>query len=467
MSKSTILRRATWSALALIFVAFFVAGTRRVPFHGDESIWIYMSHDFEDLFVQRDASHLIYNENPIDPEDQSLRELNNPLAKYLISLSWRAAGYADSDLNGYWVWGAGWDWNAENGRIPSDGLLHASRWLPAALGALGTLAVMTLGVWLWDWRAGMLAAVLLATDASFLLHTRRAMAEGTLVASSTLSVTLTVAYLARRASGEPMSIRVRAAYLAGIGLLTGLAVATKLNGAIAAMVVAVAIIALIPWTSVGAPLRCAKEASHRHAVPLFTRTGVDLAIIASIAVVVVMALSPFLWANPLARVRDTLRDMNTLVEAQKEGRGWLDTPGKRVGALAEQVFWTQTAYYEDEIWNEWVGDQIARYEASPLSGWRRSPWARAALGAAFAVGLSWLTVQRPADYAQNVTRIAILLWLGVTALVNLLIIPFAWQRYYLTLWPCVALVEAVGLTAALDGMRRLWQSFRSQNAHVY
>jgi hypothetical protein len=288
---------------------------------------------------------------------------------------------------------------------------------------------------------GVVAAFLLVFDASFMLHARRAMGEGTLVAFGAMSIALTAAYMARRASGEAMPVWKRVAYLAGIGLLTGLTVATKLNGAIAAMVVAMALVGWLPWRT--APRDAAAKA------------GVDLAVVAGVALAAVMALSPFLWINPLARVRETLRDMNALVEEQRRGRDWLETPGERVGVLVEQVFWTQAAYYEDEIWGEWVGDQITRYEDSPFSGWRRPPWARAALGAAFVVGLGWLIARRPTDPAQSVARGVVLMWLAVTALVNLIIIPFAWQRYYLTLWPGVALVEAVGIATLIDGIRQM------------
>ena len=576
MQTQWVARRVAWGAYALALVAFVVAGAGLVPFHGDESIWIYMSHDFDDLFVRRDVSRLLYSADPADPEDQSLRELNNPIAKYVVSLSWRAAGYTDADLNGYWVWGAGWDWNAENGRVPSASLLRAARWLPAALAALGVLAVMALGVRLGGsrTRAGWLAAALLATDASFLLHTRRAMAEGTLIAFGTLSIALTVAYLGRLSSDEPNPVWARAAYLVGIGTLTGLAVATKLNGAIVAMVVALALVAWRPWRAlrvrlvqagqvltrasadvivVGAlalavvlalspflwvnplarvrdtlrdmnALVAAQNAGRARletpgqrvgalleqvfwtppaylvgigtltglavatklngaivamvvalalvawrpwralrvrlvqAGQVLTRASADVIVVGALALAVVLALSPFLWVNPLARVRDTLRDMNALVAAQNAGRARLETPGQRVGALVEQVFWTPPAYYEDAIWGEWVSAEIVRYEGSPLAGWRRPPWARLALGAAFVVGLVWLLAWRPTDPARKVARGVVLAWLGVTTLVNLLIIPFAWQRYYVTLWPGVALVQAVGLVTVGDGMRRIWDA---------
>lgn len=439
--KPLLLRAAVWSAVTLALAAFFVAGAMLAPFHGDESMWIHMSHDFDALFVRGDVSRLLYSENPADPIDQELREINNPLAKYVISLSWRAAGFTDGDLNGYWEWGTDWDWNVEHGRLPSEALLRGSRWLPAALAALGVVAVMALGVRLGGWVTGGLAGLLLVTDASFLLHTRRAMAEGTLLAFSILSIAALTGYLIRRASGDPMPARTRIAYLAGTGLLTGLAVATKLNGAIVAIVVAMALLGWRRWRD-----------DPREAL---STAGVDLAIVAGLALAVVVALSPFLWRNPPARVRDTLRDLNALIEDQHRGRETLETPGQRLGGLVEQVFWQPPAYYEDAIWGERVGDEIARYEASPLSGWRRPPWARVALGGVFVVGLGWLLARRPLDPAQRVARGVVLLWLAVTALVTLVIIPFAWQRYYLPLWPGVALVQAVGLAAIYDGVRRV------------
>ena len=90
-------------------------------------MWLYMSRDFEDFFVARDVSRLRYAETPADPEDQSLRLLNNPAAKYLIGLSRRAVGYDASQENWYWEWSADWDWNVENGRLPGAALLTAAR----------------------------------------------------------------------------------------------------------------------------------------------------------------------------------------------------------------------------------------------------------------------------------------------------------------------------------------------------
>lgn len=434
MLKQLDARHVAWVGVAVLAVAYFVAGSAIVPFHGDESIWIYMSADFEDLGGGGDFSRLLYSDAPADPEDQGFRELNNPLAKYVIALSRRAGGYHPGDLNDYWLWGADWDWNAEHGRIPSAGLLRAARWLPAVFGALTVLATLALGLRLGGWWVAGLAALLLTLDASFLLHTRRAMAEGTLMGVGTLAVALAAAYLRRRASPHTVTARTQYAYLAGIGLLTGLAVATKLNGAIVAMTVAVAWVVL-----------------RREAI---ADAAVELSVVALIALAVVLALSPFLWRNPPARIRDTFRDMNTLVEEQRRGRESLDTAGERAGALIGQVFWTQRAYYEDDVWGEWVGDQITRYEASPLSGWRRPAWARVALGVAFLVGTVRLITQRPSDAAPDVTRRVVLLWLAVTAAVNLVIIPFDWQRYYLPLWPAVALVEAVGLVTIARTVRQ-------------
>lgn len=200
------------------------------------------------------------------------------------------------------------------------------------------------------------------------------------------------------------------------------------------------------------------EASARQRNNALKQSTLDTAAVAAVALLIVLALSPFLWRDPVARVRETFTDMNMLIVAQKQGRPSLDTPGQRVGSLIGQTFFSSPAYYEDAIWGEWLGDQIARYEASPLSGWRRPVWAQAMLAVLFVFGLVAPRFQPPGGETSTSARRLILLWLGIAALVNLIIVPFAWERYYLLLWPPVAMLQAGGAAFVWNFV---WQRVRT------
>lgn len=439
-----------WCVLGGLLVAIFVAGAPLAPFHGDESQWLYMSGDFDDYFIRRDVSRLLYSDAPLDPEDQNLRERNHPVAKYIIGLSRTLAGYSRDELNGYWMWGIPWEWQVANGRLPTPQLLTAGRWLPSALAALSVLALM-LVLRLDGWLAALLTGLLLATDASYLLHSRHAMAEGSLMTFSILAVALTAYYITQQRRETPPSSRRRAAFVIGIGLLTGLAVGTKMNGAIAALTVAACLFLLRRWH--GAPGRA-----------IWTAV-VDLAVVTGVAVAVMMLLSPFLWRDPVARFQHIMEDRAMLVADQSRGRDTFDTLGESLVGMGQNLFWSAPAYAEDAIWiDEWVRQEILSYEASPLSGWRRPAWARAMLIAAFAAGLADLALRRAVDDRARTVRRAVLLWLAISTAVNLIILPFGWQRYYLPQWPAVAAVQALGLAAAVRLARRTMR--RSRKAEL-
>ena len=84
------LRSSVFRLLDLLFLlalaAYVVAGMPLVPFHGDEPTLIYMSHDYDYQFIQRDLSLVEYSDPPISAQEQDLRLLNGTINKYLIGL---------------------------------------------------------------------------------------------------------------------------------------------------------------------------------------------------------------------------------------------------------------------------------------------------------------------------------------------------------------------------------------------
>src|SRR5579859_5136115 len=94
-----------------ILVMYVLAGCALVPFHGDESTILYMSRDFDTLFLRGDLAHIEYRDPPPvdDPEaatKQDLRVLNGVTSKYLYGMAWWLSGFTAHDLNQQWIWGA-------------------------------------------------------------------------------------------------------------------------------------------------------------------------------------------------------------------------------------------------------------------------------------------------------------------------------------------------------------------------
>jgi len=67
-----------WLVLLAIYV---VAGTRDVPFHGDESTLIAMSRDYYSLVQTHNLDQVLYQPDPDDPMMQELRILNGTVGK--------------------------------------------------------------------------------------------------------------------------------------------------------------------------------------------------------------------------------------------------------------------------------------------------------------------------------------------------------------------------------------------------
>jgi hypothetical protein len=117
-----------WDGLWVGLLALYViVGYPLVPFHGDESMLIYMSRDYAYHFIEGDLTQIIYTPDQPREIEQDLRLLNGTITKYAIGWAWHQNGYALPDLNQPWYWGLDFQYNVENGFYPSLELLHLAR----------------------------------------------------------------------------------------------------------------------------------------------------------------------------------------------------------------------------------------------------------------------------------------------------------------------------------------------------
>ncbi len=176
-----------------------------------------------------------------------------------------------------------------------------------------------------------------------------------------------------------------------------------------------------------------------------------------LALASVVALSPALWNDPISRVRDLgqmLQEQVEIVVSILAPEAPTTIP-QRVEGIVTQPFLTPVAYFEQASWAEAapVTAEIAAYRASPLAGIPVNPVIGTALTLLAALGLVAVFWSRLRPYESWSVSTVLLVWLLVT-IVNLLINPLPWQRYYLPLIPITTLLAAIGVIGAVKVVRQ-------------
>lgn len=431
--KDTLLNRRTlfdalWLAALVIYV---LAGTTLVPFHADESTQIAMSHDYAGLFIGRDLDAVAYRENPADPAQQELRLVNGTINKYLIGLAWHVNGFTEDDLNQPWDWGADWDYNQRTGHLPAGELLRAARWPSALLTAAGVVVMFALGREAGGRPAAYLASAYYALSPALLLNGRRAMMEGSLLFFSLLVVLAGVWFL--------RTYSWRTALLMGVA--GGLALASKHT---ALFTVAVVFGGCLLAVVAGSILHPGGTLTYRAPTQLFVAGG--------LAAVVFLALNPAWWDDPVRRAEEVLELRQTLLEIQTSFFGHYDGLLEQVGGFVRQALVALPQYYEAAGWDDYVGDQITRYEATL---WRGVSIGGLVFLALIIVGFValWRVSSVPVS-----TRLLVAGWALAMIGFTLLLTPLEWQRYYVPVFPALGLLAALGLAYLLEVLWLRWRT---------
>jgi 4-amino-4-deoxy-L-arabinose transferase-like glycosyltransferase len=424
-----------WPVIWLVILGLYMlAGTTLTPFHGDESTQIFMSRDYADQFMQRDLSAIAYRDPPRVSTEQELRLLNGTLNKYLIGLAWHSGGFGVADLNEQWDWGAGWDYNQQNGHMPSAALLQAARWPSSLLMAAGVVVVFVLG-----WVAGgpltaYLASLYYALCPPLLVNGHRAMMEGSLTFFSLLTVLCGV-WFARQGTWWAAAV---------LGVAAGLAVASKHSAVFAVVGVLVGVIL-------------------NHKSTKDTKQFLKLFFSGFVAFIVFYAVNPAWWGDPFTRAGQVLTLRQELLTLQSEVFGGYADPLDALAGFGRQVLVALPQYYEVSGWEGFISEQIAAYEASP---WRGVSIGGTMLGA-LVLGVmlvmgAWGLLRRLCDSAVGVVGG----WVLAVVLSTLLLTPLEWQRYYVPAYPAVGLLAAVGATQLWRWLRRSDKGFNLKDTKI-
>ncbi len=457
MTKARWLRAGLATAW-LLFAGYALWGVPAVPFHPDESSYLYMSRDFDLLFRQGNPAAVTWQAANQPPDVIRYRLLDSPLTHYLPGLGRLLGGYPTT-LPHDWDWTASWEGNVALGVVPAAGLLNAARWPAGLLTVLSLLPLYGIGSRVGGLGTGLGAVVLYALSGLVLLHGRRAMGEGPMLFFSLFTVWLILQW-----PRQPL-----------------------VWGGAAALAVSAKLTALALWPVMGLAVlwpqpNPAGRPNGRH-IGLIQGRLLAIGLCATGFVGLSWLLTPALWAQPIGGLSAMLDARRQLVTRQT---GALSTaaPVQVAGSLGQRLFAMlyHTYFAPPAFWDvPNYAHQTAAAELAYLSGPIQISWHTTSLSVNLAAGGAVLTLtlagtvfalhdlvaHRPQGTntitaAERNALVVLFVWSGATV-VGLLPINIIWQRYYLPLMPIVCLWAAYGSVRVLRPFASVlpWRQARS------
>ncbi len=195
------MNRRLWSLIDAVYAValalYVLAGVPLTPFHGDESMQIYMSSDYTTAITEGRWNDL-RTQPPYDIDsDGHLRLINGSVNRYAIGAVLQLGGYTLTLPRPGWDWGLNYQQNVETGHRPSDGALEAARLSSALFTALSVGVMFVIGRHIGGRPAAYIATAVYALNPALLLNGRRATQEGSMFFFGLLTV-LIAAWLSQR-----------------------------------------------------------------------------------------------------------------------------------------------------------------------------------------------------------------------------------------------------------------------------
>lgn len=405
------------SLLIMLLSGFFIWGSVLVPFHPDESTFLYMSSDFE-LWISQPLS-LAFNPDNVQDARQRYRLIDAPLTRYYLGLA-RSINGQKAPAND-WDWSANWEENLSTGSVPQAELMQTSRLAISFLFPFTLLLIFLIGHEIQGFNTGILAVLFLGFNALILVHNRRAMAESWL----TLGILLSI-WSALQADRRP--------WLAGAGL--AVAFGAKHTGLL-----------LLP---LGLSVILQPTLLNRR---YLGKTMKALGQFLGVFLILTALLNPVFWRQPLNAARAAWAARTDLV-TQQVADSMQPEPGRlsqlitiRLGTIIANNFLVPPAFYEVGNYSAETAEAQATYLQVPGHNLMRSP---VGAGVSLLLTLSGLiySVRGYQKMPKRQKRAHGILWLaGVTLFLGaLILVPLPWQRYAVPLIPITSLWAAYSLT---------------------
>lgn len=404
---------------------FSFRGVEKIPFHPDESTYIFMSQDF-DPWLTRPAS-LGWDAAKLDDPAQRYRAIDPPLGKYLIGLGRTLAGLQSTSTD--WDWTASWTENQEAGALPDERLLLSARLAVTALIPLSMLLTYLTGIHIEGRMTGLIGAVLLGLNGLTQLHARRAMNEGPLLFGLLF---LLWAVTHPRPRG----------WLIGLGM--ALAVYAKHSAG-----------TLVPagcWAAGWIPSSEIPSARQR----LFNlgQAGV-------VFIFLTVAFNPILTRNPLQAIDWGFQERITFLERQTKEFEARDPTlrqqnisGRLIATFA-QVYLLPPSFSEAGNYaGETMPAEIAYLQNPGVQLLRGPIWGTVFLILTLFGTIVGVLKTRAPRQGQGRAVILTLTATGLTLIPVLWLVDLPFQRYYLPLVPFASLWSGFGLASLYAGIRK-------------
>jgi 4-amino-4-deoxy-L-arabinose transferase-like glycosyltransferase len=387
-----------------------------VPFHPDESTFIYMSSDFELVFT--DIQAVFWQPGKETDLRQHYRELDAPLGRDLIAIA--RLIFQVPPITNDWDWSKTWEENQLAGALPDSSTLTVSRLSVAILFPITLILLYLIGKQAHNRLTGWLVVLLYSSNALVLLHTRRAMSESPLLFFEILTV-----FVLLKSGSRPW--------------LSAFPLALAINAKQSNLVLIVAGLFLIFWCffNYGKKIRFL----FKNLVFFFIILGFTHYL-----------LNPFLWKNPLEGVRVSVAARQELVQQQVDALRSvapdqvLDTLPKRAISMVYHLFYARPAIADIGNYRTQTAAAETEYFTSPLSNLFRDTVSATLLFILTIFGFFlalYLILWKPGD---NHLGLILLLLCTLLQAGVLIFIPLPFQRYVAPLIPFTCLWCAFGIS---------------------
>jgi 4-amino-4-deoxy-L-arabinose transferase-like glycosyltransferase len=435
----------------LLFILYILAGTPLVPLHGDETTQIYMGRDFYYQVIQRDLTRIVYSETPealseSAATEQHLRLLNGTLPKYLFGLAAYLGGYEINQLNEQWDWCCDWQYNFDNGHIPSADLLLRARWVSSLFLAAGVIVMFWIGQAAVSRPVAYVASLYYALNPVLLLNGRRAMMEGGLIFFSLLVLWAGIWLI----KSEKSSLKFWMA-IVFLGIVSGLAVASKHTAALGVTVVFVGYFIF--------NVHILRRESTKDFFVSIIKNSLRLFFVGLITLGIFYALNPAWWGDPIGRIGTVLSLRTELLGGQTQFFGGYADFADRSAGFFRQVFIALPQYYEVANWQNFIGDQMTTYETAFLQGISIGGTVVGGIVLFILMIAGMIFVWRDKTILPGVRGVLFVYSIALPGLI-LLLTPLEWQRYYVPVYPAVGLMAAIGLVGLIKIGQQAWQKHR-------
>lgn len=407
--------------LAIVFSialgVYYYATLTQVPFHPDEATYNFMSNDFKKLFTQ--PLSMQYQSDTQSDIIQHYRLVDPALNRYVIGTALAIARISPLAVD--WDWTVSWQENQDNGALPGERMLMISRLAVSIFFLFSLVFIYKTGTSLHSPLTGLLAVILLGTNALILLHTRRAMQEALLIPAICLSLWSFIGINRRP-------------WLAGLAVM--LAFNAKYSAAPLMIIGGIAIFILDNYHSV-----------------LLRKRIINILVFSLLILAGTFILNPVLWADPLNVLRIAINERSILVSSQVTALQNIDPAyaltslDNRVAGLITHLFFSRPAALDIGNYLDVLNPSIEKYLSIPGTTLMRGPigglvfFFLTVFG--FIMMLTRLILKRDtAEFFRSVFLLGfVILFIALSVTVTL---PF--QRYVLPLLPFTSLLSAYGLS---------------------